>query len=204
MKRGENVILVGFMGCGKTTVGRALARRLGWRFLDLDRVIERRGGGSVRGLFRRRGEEAFRRLEAVEIRRLHRIRHRVVAAGGGAPVAPRNRYWLKRAGVVVYLRVPVPVLVRRLRRARNRPLLAPAKGEPRVLHRLVASLLKKRERHYAEADFAVPAKGPARRVANSIARRLERAETVQGAGGSGETAGGSRGVIRGGFAGGRR
>src|SRR5262245_31769003 len=100
----RNVILTGFMASGKTTVGRVLARMLGWRFTDLDRVVERRAGRSIPALFRRRGEQAFRRLEHEAIRGLRRRRGWVVAAGGGAPVVPRNRPWLRRAGRVVWLR----------------------------------------------------------------------------------------------------
>src|SRR5688572_17904314 len=129
----RNVILTGFMGSGKTTVGRRLAARLGWRFADLDRMIERRAGLPVGEIFRRRGERAFRRLEHRVIRSLARRRGWVIAAGGGAPTYAPNRPWLKAAGLRLWMRVPVDTLARRLRNGGRRPLLASAGGKRAAL-----------------------------------------------------------------------
>ncbi|MEK7474531.1 MAG: shikimate kinase [Candidatus Coatesbacteria bacterium] len=167
----RNVILTGFMGSGKTTVGRVLARRIGWRFLDLDREVERRAGMSVAAIFRRRGEEAFRAAEYAAIRGLCRRRCRVVAVGGGAPVSARNRAWLRRAGLVVWLRVPAAELVRRLRPGASRPLLAPAHGDCRALARLVKGLLRRRTAAYSRAAVAVSGSGSSARVAARVAAR---------------------------------
>jgi shikimate kinase len=155
-RRGDNIILTGFMGSGKSTVGRALARRLGWRFLDLDRAIARRAGRSVAAIFRARGEAAFRRMESRAIRSLKSLSRRVVATGGGAVVAPANRSALRAAGRVVYLNVPVRVLVRRLRKESGRPLLAEAGRNPGALGRMVTEMLKLRSRHYMKADVVMP------------------------------------------------
>src|SRR5262245_15013490 len=114
--RRGNLVLIGFMGSGKTTVGRALAAITGRRFVDLDRLVVRRAGATVARLFRERGERAFRRLEAAAVRALHGRGGLVIAAGGGAPVWPETRRALRRAGVVIWLRVPAAELVRRLRR----------------------------------------------------------------------------------------
>src|SRR5262245_57732530 len=108
----RNIILTGFMGSGKSTVGRRLAARLGWRFADLDRLVERRAGLPVAEIFRRRGERAFRRLEHRVIRSLRRKRGWVVAAGGGAPVYRPSRAALRAAGLRVWMRAPVGVLAR--------------------------------------------------------------------------------------------
>ncbi len=153
--RSNNIILTGFMGAGKTTVGKVLARRLGWRFMDLDRVIERKAGMSVKALFRRRGEPAFRVLEYRAIRELAGFSRRVVATGGGAPVLARNRVWLRRAGLVIYLQASPAVLAARLRGASGRPLLARARGDKAVLLRLIAVLLSRREQNYRKADFTL-------------------------------------------------
>jgi len=173
MRDRRNIILTGFMGSGKTTVGRLLARRLGWRFTDLDRSIERRAGASVAAVFRDRGEAAFRDLEHRALRDLERTSRRVVAVGGGAPVFPRNRRWLRAAGLVVYLKVSPAELARRLGRARGRPLLASARGSRSALLALVRRLLRRRESAYALADLTVRAGAPSpARVAAAIARRM--------------------------------
>ena len=155
MRRAGNIILVGFMGSGKTTVGKVLARKLGWRFLDLDREIEKAEGMSVREIFRKRGESAFRDLEHRAIRSLSKKSRSVIAAGGGAPVFSRNRVWLKRAGRLVYLNVPVTVLVERLKGVKDRPLLASAGGRKKALMRLISAILNAREAHYRRADIVV-------------------------------------------------
>lgn len=155
MLRGNNVILIGFMGCGKTVVGRALARKLGWRYVDVDRMVERQTGRSIHGLFHARGEPYFRDREHRAIRGLIRFSRRVIAAGGGAPVFSRNRRWLWRAGHVVYLKVPIKVLVARLQGAGDRPLLARTSRDPRALHRQITRLVRKRDKYYAKADLTV-------------------------------------------------
>jgi len=168
--RGDNIILIGFMGCGKTTVGRLLARQMHRRFLDLDCLIARRAGMSINAIFRGRGEGGFRELEHRAVRSLRGLRRRVIAAGGGAASHARNTPWLKAAGIIVYLRVPPRVLATRLRRSSGRPVLAPAGGRSRALLTLVGRLLRARNRHYAKADITVDAwrHSPAR-IAREVA-----------------------------------
>ena len=170
-----NIILTGFMGSGKTTVGRRLAARLGWRFADLDRLVERGAGTSVGEIFRRRGEVAFRRLEHRAIRSLARRRSTVVAAGGGAPAYPPNRRWLRAAGLRVWMRVPVATLARRLTHGGGRPLLAAAGSDPAALRRLIGRLLRLRRASYATADVTVEAgRGSPGAVAGRILRAVRR------------------------------
>lgn len=95
---GRNVVLTGFMGTGKSTVGKLLARRLGYRFSDLDALIVERAGISINEIFERYGEQRFRELETEAIRSLGGVSGRVVATGGGAVIAPRNRVLLREAG----------------------------------------------------------------------------------------------------------
>lgn len=144
------------MGCGKSTVGRILARRLKWKFIDLDEFVERRERLSVAELFEVRGEEGFRRAERRAIRALARRRRSVIAVGGGAPTRAGNRALLKRMGYMVYIRVTPELLARRLaREGGDRPLLRSAGGNPRRLRKLVKAMLRKREPYYRQADACV-------------------------------------------------
>ena len=110
-------------GCGKSTVGRHLARALGWRFADSDHEIERRIDGTIRAFFDRHGESAFRDLEEEVIASLVAGEHTVIATGGGAVLREANRRALASHGQVVYLRSTPEELFRRLRHDTHRPLL---------------------------------------------------------------------------------
>jgi shikimate kinase len=111
----DRIVLTGFMGSGKTSVGAVLAERLGWRFLDLDREIERRDGRSVPQIFRESGEAHFRRLETAALASLLGQRRLVLALGGGAPEELGNRLLLEQTPhtAVVYLSAPYATLVER-------------------------------------------------------------------------------------------
>lgn len=127
--------LVGLPGSGKSTVGRNLARRLGWPFVDSDHVIEERIGCSIREFFSREGEDRFRDVEQEVIAELC-TRDGVLATGGGTVLREANRASLRTGGPVVYLRAGPDELFRRLRHDRNRPLLQVADplGRLRDLH----------------------------------------------------------------------
>jgi shikimate kinase len=168
-----NIVLTGFMGSGKSSVGRSLARLLGWRFRDLDSVIAKRAGMGVAALFARRGEKAFREMERRAISALRYGRGAVVATGGGAPMRALNRAMLRRAGLVVYLKVAPSVLARRLGTGRGRPLLRSAGGDRRKVETLVRGLLRKRSRHYMRADLVFAGgRGTPAAEARSLARIL--------------------------------
>jgi shikimate kinase len=122
--KADKVYLVGFMGCGKTSVGRALARRLDWRLVDVDELIEQREHQTVAELFARRGEPYFRAVERAVLMDQAAERHVVVATGGGTFVDPQNRALINRDGVSVWLDVPLDRLVARVPADGRRPLAA--------------------------------------------------------------------------------
>ncbi len=130
MNQSENIYLVGLMGSGKTTIGRALARRMGRRFLDSDHEIEHRTGVRIPTIFEMEGEAGFRKREAMVIEELSHESGIVVATGGGAVLDPANRQVMHGSGWVVYLDVPTHVLLERTRHDTNRPLLQVA--DPRA------------------------------------------------------------------------
>ena len=142
---GRNVALIGFMGTGKSTVGRILARALGYVFVDSDAVIEARAGVPIRSLFMAEGETGFRRREREVIAELSAGSGQVIATGGGAAVDPDNAAQLHAGCLVVWLTAAPEVILRRVGKARNRPLLAEA---PDPYARIV-EILTVREPHYA-------------------------------------------------------
>lgn len=119
----ENLFLVGLMGAGKTSVGRALAKRLHKTFYDTDREIERATGVKIPVIFEIEGEAGFRAREAKLLAELVRCTNVVVATGGGAVLSEQNRRLLTEHGTVIYLRAAAPDLCQRTRHDKNRPLL---------------------------------------------------------------------------------
>jgi shikimate kinase len=160
--------LTGFMGAGKTTVGRCLAGRLDCPFVDLDAAVEERVGSTVGEVFERHGEAHFRRLEAVELRRTQEFEHVVVATGGGTPIEAANRRWMGAHGIVVWLDLPFERLAERLATAPGRPLWPNAFEAER--------LFADRRRFYGECDLAVEGAGlAAEEVAAEVLLALETA-----------------------------
>ncbi|OHX12674.1 shikimate kinase AroK [Chromobacterium sphagni] len=146
-----NFFLVGLMGAGKTTVGRALARRTGKTFYDSDQEIEARTGVRVATIFDIEGELRFRNRETCVIRDLARQDDIVLATGGGAVLREENRQVLMRYGTVIYLRAPIDDLLARTQHDKNRPLLQIA--DPRAK---LESLFNERDPLYREiADIIV-------------------------------------------------
>lgn len=119
----SNIVLIGFMGCGKSSIGRRLAGRLGYDFLDSDDLITARAGKSITDLFAEEGEERFRERETNELRELVGSTRIVLATGGGAVLREENRDLLKRIGTVVWLHSDPKTLFERASRSRKRPLL---------------------------------------------------------------------------------
>ena len=105
-KRYKNIILIGFMGCGKTTTGLRLSWKLKLPVEDTDKLIEKKAGCSISEIFARDGEAAFRKMETELLEQISESRYsRILSVGGGTPVLPENRELLKKCGMVIYLRV---------------------------------------------------------------------------------------------------
>jgi len=150
--RGPTLWLVGMMGAGKSVVGRALAARLGRRFVDTDAAIEAQAGRSVATIFADEGEARFRELEREAVEAVAG-RPWVVALGGGAPAQPGLAERLAATGLVVYLRARPETLLGRLGGAPGRPLLAGRDLGGREAR--LRELLESRRRYYEKADVTV-------------------------------------------------
>jgi shikimate kinase len=146
----RTIVLVGLMGAGKTRIGRRLAARLGLPFFDSDIEIETAAGETVEEIFANRGERVFREGERRVITRLLARPVHVLATGGGAFMDPETRALIARRGVSLWLRADLDVLVARVSRRNNRPLLK--QGDPREV---LAALIAVRYPVYAEADLAI-------------------------------------------------
>lgn len=167
MKVPENVYLIGPMGAGKSTVGRALAKALGKEFVDSDKEIEARTGATIALIFEVEGEEGFRKREQAMIEQLTDRNDVVLATGGGAVLREGNRSRLMARGFCVYLEAPLELLVERTARDRHRPLLNG--GDPRGR---LASLLEERDPLYRQvADMVVKTD---RRTARHVVREIQR------------------------------
>ena len=147
----RSIVLIGLMGAGKTAVGRRLAAKLDLPFTDADTEIELAAGQSVSEIFADYGEPYFRKGESRVIARLLlEGGPQVLATGGGAYMDEATRANIKRRGISIWLRAELPVLLHRVRRRDNRPLLA--SGDP---DKVMRDLMKKRYPIYAEADITV-------------------------------------------------
>jgi shikimate kinase len=148
-----NVLLVGFMGAGKSVCGRLLARRLGRCFVETDDMIVARDGRPIPEIFRQDGEDAFRRLEAEAVEALRLKSSDVIATGGGLPCREGRMAILRELGTVVWLRGDLDELLARARRTGARPMLNGRTPEE------LAALYRAREPYYAQAHLTVDTGG---------------------------------------------
>jgi shikimate kinase len=169
LPRRTHVILAGFMGTGKTEVGRRLAGSLGWPFVDTDTLVELAAGRSVATIFAEEGEAAFRARERAAVEHACSLPEAVIAVGGGALLDPENRRRLLAAGPVVWLRATPREILRRVGEARDRPLLGGDGTAPAERLARIESLLAARAPVYALATHAVDTDGL---TADEVARRV--------------------------------
>jgi len=179
MKPRRHIFLLGFSGSGKSTLGRVLAAKLGYRFVDLDGIIEEYARQSVAEIFAKRGETAFRRLEKTQLKRvLGSTRTQVIALGGGAFESADIRKMARNNGVAIFLSCSQRELYRRLRNVGNRPLLEvkprPYETPTQAKMRRIRHLFKKRLANYRVADLIVSTTGKsAAQSAGQLARLLK-------------------------------
>lgn len=150
----KNIVLTGFMGTGKTYTGRALAKSLGTKFIDTDVLIESEAGITIPDIFEKFGEPHFRGLEREIVKRVSQENGAVIAVGGGAIVNPDNLADLKKKGVIICLKASPEVILSRVERNSDRPLL---QVEDRIGK--ITELLEKRAPYYEKADFTVDTDG---------------------------------------------
>ena len=164
----SHLILIGYMGAGKTTVGKECARQLGRAFEDTDYLIEKKAGKTVSRIFETEGEFAFRRMETEVLLQLESTSDsKVIATGGGLPLRKENREILKRLGIVVYLEVKTETVMERLKGDTTRPLLQYSDREQRI-----EKMLRERDGAYRlAADLVITADGTS---PEQIFKELER------------------------------
>ncbi len=153
----KSIVLIGFMGSGKTTVGRELHHRLGYPLVDMDHLLEKRAGKSIARIFADEGEEHFRDSETdlLEELALPDAPRRIISTGGGVVGRERNRMLLRQLGYVVWLQAPMSIILERTSKNRDRPLLHTDNPAERI-----KTLMEHRYPLYAEtAHLAVDTAG---------------------------------------------
>lgn len=158
-RKTERIYLIGYMYSGKSTLGRKLARRLGYQFVDTDELIESRYHITIAHFFEQYSECGFRKIEHEVLVTTGEMAQTVIATGGGTPCHYNNMEWMKREGLTLYLKMGVDALCSRASRSRKpRPLLQGMNTEERK--RFIAEQLSRREPYYRQADHTVEAFNP--------------------------------------------
>lgn len=168
----DRIYLIGFMGSGKTSHGKQIARMMSYEFRDMDTWIEERTGKTVSQIFKEDGEPYFRQKETEAIMALSQLEKVVIATGGGAPCFGANLELMKATGLVVYLQLTPAALLSRLKDSpTERPLLA-GKSEEEMLE-TITGMLEQREPLYNKAHMIIDGlEGVNERVVNAIQRRI--------------------------------
>jgi shikimate kinase len=146
------IFLTGFMGCGKTTLGKKLASRLGYEFFDLDHILEAQVRMSIAEYFSSFGEDAFRRLESEVLKETKYPQNAIVSTGGGLPCFFDNMQWMNNHGKTIYIKLPSKTLADRLENEKHtRPVLNGAKGKELVS--FIEGKLAERDKFYNQAKI---------------------------------------------------
>lgn len=149
----KNIILVGLMATGKSTVGAILAEQLGYELVDLDQVIVETEGRSITDIFADKGEAYFRRIETEVLKRMLKDKHKIISTGGGAVLAQGNASVMLENGIVVALTASEEEIIARVSEDHNRPLLAGNAAER------VRRIMKQRQDAYLFAHYTVDTTG---------------------------------------------
>jgi shikimate kinase len=172
---GRSIVLVGLMGAGKSTIGRRLAQKLNLAFVDADAEIEQAAGKSVQDIFRDHGEASFREGERRVIARLLESGPQVLATGGGAFMNEETRNNISRLGIAVWLKADIELLMKRVRRRDNRPLLKADNPEE-----VMQTLIEQRYPVYSRADIIVESRDvPHSSIVSDVIRALAAYQRAQ-------------------------
>ena len=150
----KNIVLIGFMGTGKTTVGREIARQLGMQFISTDDIIEKKAGMPINDIFSKKGESYFRQLERETIMEISAGSSSVIDTGGGAVINELNLKDLKIEGILFCLNAASEEVLKRVGDEKHRPLLNVSDPLTRI-----KELFKKREPYYKKADYQINTSG---------------------------------------------
>lgn len=149
-RRERNIVFIGFMGTGKTTIARELSKVIGCRFVDSDKIISEESGMTVEEIFETLGEEIFRKIEREVIKNISNLENAVISVGGGAVVDPENVFNLRKNGILILLTASPETILANISKSETRPLLKKAN----VLEE-IKQLLKKREEAYKNYDYEI-------------------------------------------------
>lgn len=170
MGKSKNIILTGFMGTGKTSVGKIVASKLAFKFVDMDELIEKTTGMKISEIFEKFGEPRFRDLESEIVKLLTKKRGQVISTGGGVVLREENIFNFKKSGVIFCLKASEKTIFERLRNCKNRPLL-----QVENLKERITELLKQRTPFYEKADLMIDTEGlTPQEVADKIIREYKR------------------------------
>ena len=146
----KNLTLTGMMGVGKTTIGKRLAKKLNYAFVDVDKIIEKQEGESISSIFKNKGEDYFRKIEKqLTIMKLKK-NNSVISLGGGAFLNSSIRQYSKKHSISIWLDVPIEILIKRLKKSKNRPVI----GKERT-NDLIKKIYFVRKKFYNKADYRI-------------------------------------------------
>ena len=149
----KNLTLTGMMGVGKTTIGKRLARKLNYAFVDVDKIIEKQEGESISSIFKNKGENYFRKIEKqLTIMELKK-NNSVISLGGGAFLNSTIRQYSKKNSISFWLDVPIEILIKRLKKSKNRPVIGKEKTNDSI-----KKIYFMRKKFYTKADYRIKCK----------------------------------------------
>jgi shikimate kinase len=150
----KRIFVIGMPGCGKSTEGKILAKKLGWNFIDLDKKIESEMGSDIQSIFKMQGEAYFRELERKALIQLKVLDNAVIACGGGTIAFHNNMQWIKENGFSIYLRAEPRLLLRRILSSKTQRPLFEGLNEEEILVK-IKELLEKRGLFFEQADISI-------------------------------------------------
>ena len=149
----KNLTLTGMMGVGKTTIGKRLAKKLNFAFIDIDKIIEKQEGESISSIFKNKGEDYFRKLERQQTLKELKKNKSVISLGGGAFLNSSVRQCSKKHSISFWLDVPIETLLKRLKKSKNRPMLGKEKTDSSI-----KKIYYIRKKFYNKADYRIKCK----------------------------------------------